>query len=83
MGARIQFPLSPKVLATIWGDVGGWGAGSQLDYQIVGALSYKFKPKWAMGVAWRYLFMEYSKNQFTTQLAESGIVLGVTYIISK
>jgi opacity protein-like surface antigen len=83
VGARIQFPLSPKVLATIWGDVGGWGAGSQLDYQIVGALSYKFKPKWAMDVAWRYLFLEYDKNQFTSQLAESGIVLGVTYIISK
>ncbi|MBV8553435.1 MAG: hypothetical protein JOY54_19225 [Acidobacteriaceae bacterium] len=38
------FPLSPKLIVTILGDAGGWGAGSQLDYDIVGAIGYKLTP---------------------------------------
>jgi hypothetical protein len=79
VGARIQVPLSPKLLATIAGDVGGWGAGSQLDYQIVGALGYKIKPKLALDAAWRYLYLDYGQYPFTTQVALSGPVLGLTY----
>jgi hypothetical protein len=83
VGARIQVPLSPKLLATIAGDVGGWGAGSQLDYQIVGALSYKIKPKLALAAAWRYLYLDYGQYPFTTQAALSGPVLGVTYSFQR
>lgn len=81
VGGRIQVPLSPKILATVMGDVGGWGAGSQLDYQIIGALSYRIKPKWALDAAWRYLYVDYAKTYISTQTAESGFVLGVTYAL--
>jgi hypothetical protein len=33
VGGRIEAALSSKVVVNILGDVGGWGAGSQLDYQ--------------------------------------------------
>ena len=79
VGARIQVPLSEKLMAVIWGDVGGWGVGSQLDYQIVGALSYKINPNWALAAGWRYLFIDYSQDLFHWQIAQSGIVLGVTH----
>jgi hypothetical protein len=79
VGARVLIPLSPKIMATIAGDVGGWGAGSQMDYQIVGALSYKIKPKLTLDAAWRYLYLDYGQYPFGTQLALSGPVLGVTY----
>ena len=79
LGARIQVPLSPKLLATIWGDAGGFGAGAKLDYQIVGALSYQFKPKWSFGAAWRYLYVDYGSTDLSTQTAQSGIAIGVTY----
>jgi hypothetical protein len=35
VGGRIQMPLSRKVVVNILGDVGGWGVGSQLEYQVV------------------------------------------------
>jgi hypothetical protein len=82
VGARILYPITSKLLATIWGDVGGWGAGSQLDYNMVGALSYKIARRWALGAAWRYLYVDYKSANLTTVTAQSGIVFGVTYHIS-
>ena len=52
-------PLSPKLVVNILGDVGGWGAGSQLDYQIAGILGYKWTPKWTLQAGWRYLDVDY------------------------
>jgi hypothetical protein len=79
MGARIQVPFSTKVLVTIWGDAGGWGAGSELDYQIVGAIGFKIKRKVSLDAGYRYLFVNYSPTSFTFKTAMSGAVAGVTY----
>jgi hypothetical protein len=45
VGGRILGSLTPKVSVAIGGDVGGWGTGSQIDYQIFGLLGYKIKTK--------------------------------------
>jgi outer membrane receptor protein involved in Fe transport len=81
MGARIQFPLSPKLLVTILGDAGGWGAGSELDYQIVGAVGYKLNPKFRLDVGYRYLFVNYHPGDFLYKAAMSGAVVGVSYTL--
>jgi len=82
VGGRIEIPLSPKLTATIAGDVGGWGVGSQMDYQIIPMLTYRIKPKLALDAAWRYLYINYKKTNFTNELAQSGLALGVTYSIN-
>jgi hypothetical protein len=80
MGARILFPLSHRVLVTIAGDAGGWGAGSQLDYQIVGALGYNLSSKFTLSLAYRYLFVDYrSANDAIYKTAMSGALIGVNY----
>jgi hypothetical protein len=78
VGARIQAHLSPKVEMTIAGDVGGWGAGSQLDYQMVAALGYRFKPKWVLEGGWRYLSVDYRTSTSIFDTIQSGVFLGVT-----
>jgi hypothetical protein len=83
VGARVLIPLSPKMIATIAGDVGGWGAGANLDYQIVGALSYKIKPKLTLDAAWRYLSLDYGTYPFGSQLTLTGPILGVTYSFKR
>ncbi len=79
MGARMQLPLSPKMLVTIRGDVGGWGAGSELDYQIVGALGFKVSPRFTLGVGYRYLYVNYRPTNFIFDTAMSGPLAGLTY----
>ena len=80
-GARIQVPLTSKLSATIIGDAGGWGAGSDLDYQIIGALSYRVARRWSMDAGWRYLYDDYNPGMLHSRTAQSGLVLGTTYHI--
>jgi hypothetical protein len=77
VGGRILGTLTPKVSLSIGGDVGGWGTGSQLDYQIFGLLGYKIKPKWMLQAGYRYLDVNYRSNT-VYDAATSGIVLGVS-----
>lgn len=81
VGGRIVGALSPKLVATVAGDVGGWGTGSQIEYQVVGLLGYKLKPNMTLQGGYRYLFVDKTKGGpagATANLAMSGIVLGVT-----
>jgi hypothetical protein len=76
VGGRILGALTPKVSVSIGGDVGGWGAGSQLDYQIFGILGYKINQKWALEAGWRYLDVDY-RGSTVYDVATSGVLLGV------
>jgi hypothetical protein len=81
VGGRIVADLSPKIVTTIAGDVGGWGTGSQLEYQVVGALGYKLTPKMILQAGYRYLYFDYLKGGragTVVNTALSGIILGVT-----
>jgi hypothetical protein len=84
VGGRITGNLSPKVSVTVAGDVGGWGAGSQIDYQIAGLLGYRIKPAVALQVGYRYLAVDYrnggqfANNTRFANLVTSGVVVGAT-----
>jgi hypothetical protein len=81
VGGRIEAALSRKTVFTMAGDVGGWGTGSQLEYQVVGLLGYKLKPTMTLQAGYRYLYFDYERARraaaFVTT-ATSGVVFGVT-----
>lgn len=81
VGGRIEGALSPKTVVTVAGDAGGWGTGSQLEYQVVGLLGYRYKPNMILQAGYRYLYFDKEKagpsNAFA-KAAFSGIVLGAT-----
>lgn len=78
IGGRILAPLSPKVYVSVAGDVGGFNVGAKQDYQIVGALGYKLKPKLGLEAGWRYLDVNYRSGSFLYYTNTSGLLLGVT-----
>jgi hypothetical protein len=78
VGGRLSGALSPKVGVIIAGDVGGWGTGSQLDYQVVGLLGYRIKPAWTLQAGYRYLDVNYRSGGAIIDLATSGVVFGVS-----
>jgi hypothetical protein len=78
VGGRIAAPLSPRAEVTIAGDVGGWGVGSQLEYQIVGLLGYRVKPNLTLQAGYRYLDVNYRSGRTIFDVAMSGVVLGVS-----
>jgi hypothetical protein len=79
MGTRIQFALSPKLSVNILGDGGGWGAGSQLDYQIVGTIGYKLTAKFTVGGGYRYLHVNYRSSRLVYDTTMSGVIVGINY----
>jgi hypothetical protein len=81
LGARIQVPLASRLTAMVYGDAGGWGVGSDLDYELVGGLRYQLKRRWAIDTAWRYLYDDYGSDRVHSHTAQSGLLVGVTYRI--
>ena len=77
IGGRIRAALSPKVSVTIAGDVGGWGAGSEMDYQVAGLLGYRIKPSWTLQAGYRYLYVNY-RSSIIFDAATSGVMFGVS-----
>jgi outer membrane receptor protein involved in Fe transport len=78
VGGRITGILTPKFQVTIAGDDGGWGTGSQQDYQVFGAVGYRFKPRWTLQVGYRYLFTNYRSGIRFLNIATSGVLIGVS-----
>jgi hypothetical protein len=79
VGGRIEAALSPKIVVNVLGDVGGWGTGSQLEYQFAGLLGYRIKPAWTLQAGYRYLFIDYRTSRaFIFNATTSGVAFGVT-----
>jgi hypothetical protein len=80
VGGRIITALSPKAEVAIGGDVGGWGTGSQLEYQVGGILSFKVKPNLSLDAGYRYLYFDknFGSNNGNINTAMSGVILGAT-----
>ena len=83
VGGRIQLTLCSKVSAVIAGDTGGWGTGSQLEYQVAGLLSYRFKPRWTLWAGYRYLDVNYRSTGSVLDIAMPGALVGVSWEVKR
>jgi len=81
VGARVQKALLPRLEGTLLGDVGGFGVGANLDYQVVAALGLTLAPRWSVDAAWRQIYADYETAQLHSKTTESGLVAGVTFKI--
>jgi hypothetical protein len=79
LGGRVQLPMGKKSVIDLAGDVGGWGAQAKLDYQIAALLGYKLCDKWTAWLGYRYLFIDYRRNNGVVNMVTSGALLGLTY----
>ena len=78
-GARFILPLGEKAAVNIAGDAGGGGAN--LDYQVIGLLTYQLTKHLGLGLGWRYLDVDYrpSGHQFVWDVAQSGALAGLYF----
>jgi hypothetical protein len=76
LGARFRLNLQKGWFATLKGDVGGFGAGSELSWQIYSGVGKEFKQKYSLVLAYRRLDVDYRNNGFLFDTKMNGVMLG-------
>jgi hypothetical protein len=81
-GANIVVPFSPKIFVMMLGDAGAGGAN--LDYQAAAFVNYQIKPKWGIGLGYRYVDINYrNSNHVVFDTHQSGLTLTLLYKYGK
>lgn len=83
VGVIASTALGKNASAAVRADVGGFGVGSDLAWQVVGSFSYRVSPHVALVAAYRHLDLDYDSgsgsNRFRFDAAMSGPALGATF----
>ena len=78
VATRIRAPLGGKMGLSLYGDIGGFGIGSDLTWQGIGTINYQISRKMSAGVGWRYFKVNYDDHDgFLYNVAASGPIIAV------
>jgi hypothetical protein len=76
LGARFRANLKKGWFATLKGDAGGFGAGSQVTWQIYTGVGKEFKQRYSLFLAYRRLSVDYRDGGFVYDTNMNGTLLG-------
>jgi len=79
VGANLRYDFSRHWYATILGDAGGFGVGSQLEWEVFGGVGYQFTKWCSATLGYRYLHLDYDKDDFKMDVGIQGFLLGVGF----
>jgi len=79
IASRVRFPLGDKWGAAVYGDLGGFGVGADLSWQLLGTVQYDISDRWRLAAGWRHFYAKQSKDDFDVHFKLDGPILGVTY----
>ena len=77
IGLRTQINFTRWLFLALQGDVGGFGAGSEIAWFASGSLGVNFTRNLFAEMGYRYFYMDYVKNGLTYDAAQSGLFMGV------
>lgn len=72
IGARVGAPLGGKWGAGVYGDIGGFGVGSKITWQLAPTITYQINKKMSLGAGWRYFKVNYRSGDFLYNVHQSG-----------
>lgn len=83
VGARARFNPSENVRVVLYGDVGGFGVGSDLTWQLLARVGYQFDNNLEVSAGYRVLYMDYEEGSgadyFSYDATYQGPVIGLGY----
>lgn len=77
IGVRVIFPFAQHWSAMLYGDIGGFGVGSDLTYQAIAGVNWQFSEHVSAKAGYRYLYQDYESNGFVWKMAAYGPYIGV------
>jgi len=72
LAARVQGPLGGKWSFSAYGDIGGFGIGSDITWQAVATVNYQINHKMAVGAGWRHYKVNYDHGDFLYNVYQTG-----------
>jgi opacity protein-like surface antigen len=79
VGLRLGAQLTDKIFLWALGDVGGFGAGSDLTWQAIAGIGYRFNPRWSVTAGYRALGLDFQRDGFELDVIMHGPVVGVGF----
>ena len=79
IGSRFRAPLGGKWGAAIYGDIGGFGVGADLSWELLGTVQYDLSDRWALLAGWRHFYAKQSKGNFDVHMKLDGPILAATF----
>jgi hypothetical protein len=77
VGLRGQAELTERWFFRYNGDIGGFGAGAELTWQVFGGLGFRFNEHVSLGLGYRALAVDYDKNAFALDTLTHGPLAGL------
>jgi opacity protein-like surface antigen len=74
---RVQHPIAERWTLTGYADIGGFGVGSDFTWQLAAGIDYVFSKVFVGKFGYRYMAVDYDKDGFRYDMANSGLYLGV------
>ncbi len=78
IGVRGRAPITERLSAGAFADIGGFGAGSQFSWEIYAGLDYAFTDNISAVAGFRYLSIDYDGDEADLNLDTYGPVIGAT-----
>jgi hypothetical protein len=78
LALRVNTPLADRWSLLGYVDVGGFGVGSDLTWQVALTANYQASDRLYISVGWRHLYVDYSDDGTVFKGAMSGPVIGAT-----
>jgi opacity protein-like surface antigen len=70
-------PFAEHWSAMLYGDIGGFGVGSDITYQAIAGVNWQFAQHFSAKLGYRYLYQDYENNGFVWKMAAYGPYLGL------
>lgn len=75
-GIRARADIGSGFFVTAWGNVGGFGASSDLTWDVFGGVGYEWNSWLSSIVGYRHLVVDYDHEGFIYDVAQTGPIIG-------
>lgn len=79
VGARGRYDINQSWFLTGWGMVGGFGAGSDVTWDVLGAAGYQWNERISIVAGYRALGVDYEDDGFVYDVVQHGPVIGAVF----
>ena len=76
VGARARYDINPSWYLTGWGMIGGFGASSDITWDVMGGVGYQWNDWLSLVAGYRALGVDYENDGFVYDVIQQGPIFG-------